>query len=460
MAHNHPAYDGPRGPLQHRCAACDACDAVRQSPALRRCTGCRLVRYCSGEHQVAHRPRHKQLCKRMSKLRAKLAQEAHAVRHATEDFMTPANAFATHVGRFWGILNTRDYMRARFAVADEARLACTPDGVAEALDHFLDMLRLCRSDNMGVRDHVPALMLRLDRDQEVYDFVKWWETSGQNDDFDWDDDNLAPAFLDFEDEDVLEDPQFMVREYFGNLGFLAPCCCSRRSCSSTSVARKVVAVRLPVELWREVEKNAVRSPLSLKKFVGRPYNDLLQTESKLMAHCGALGRAVNAVNEVFMHELIDLREETLSYRPGAYSHGSYEHMVLALFEVYPAWFETEEVLRLLRNAHRCSLREECDFLLGRQQQQPHHGGSLMMDKGKGKGKDVKKTGFDGVWDFLGLVVSDSPYLGPPEERSWQREGWEDSLGDLMKGNSFDLDVYDDAAQKLENYLTGGRGYME
>jgi hypothetical protein len=31
--------------------------------------------------------------------------------------MTPANAFETHVGRFWGLVGTRDYMRARFALA-------------------------------------------------------------------------------------------------------------------------------------------------------------------------------------------------------------------------------------------------------------------------------------------------------------------------------------------------------
>lgn len=39
--------------------------------------------------------------------------------------------------------------------------------------HCMDMLRLFRSDEMRVRDKVPALKLRLDRDQECYDFCKW-----------------------------------------------------------------------------------------------------------------------------------------------------------------------------------------------------------------------------------------------------------------------------------------------
>lgn len=40
--------------------------------------------------------------------------------------------------------------------------------VQSALDHLLDMLRLNRRDVMGVRDTIPALYIRLDRDQECY----------------------------------------------------------------------------------------------------------------------------------------------------------------------------------------------------------------------------------------------------------------------------------------------------
>jgi hypothetical protein len=29
---------------------------------------------------------------------------------------------------------------------------------------------------MGVRDLIPALYIRLDQDQECYDFLKWWLT--------------------------------------------------------------------------------------------------------------------------------------------------------------------------------------------------------------------------------------------------------------------------------------------
>lgn len=59
----------------------------------------------------------------------------------------------------------------------------TGEAVEAALDHLLDMLRLCRADNGGHRSQVPALYLRLGRDQEAYDFIKWW--ADVSDDYDW-----------------------------------------------------------------------------------------------------------------------------------------------------------------------------------------------------------------------------------------------------------------------------------
>lgn len=67
-------------------------------------------------------------------------------------------------------------MSHRLALASRLRELGTLDSVREALEHMQDMLRLCRSDNMGLRDIVPTMMLRLDLDQECYDFVKWRAT--------------------------------------------------------------------------------------------------------------------------------------------------------------------------------------------------------------------------------------------------------------------------------------------
>lgn len=48
--------------------------------------------------------------------------------------------------------------------------------VREALEHFRDMVRLSRDDNMGMRNYVPALLLRLGEEQACYEFLRQWGT--------------------------------------------------------------------------------------------------------------------------------------------------------------------------------------------------------------------------------------------------------------------------------------------
>jgi hypothetical protein len=93
-------------------------------------------------------------------------------------------------------------MRARFAAADALLKANTAVSVANALEHFKDMLRLCRGDNMGVRDIVPGLMLRLGQQQECYDFLKWWAITSKDEAYDWHDTSLP--YLDIRNADAFE----------------------------------------------------------------------------------------------------------------------------------------------------------------------------------------------------------------------------------------------------------------
>jgi hypothetical protein len=95
-------------------------------------------------------------------------------------------------------------MRARIHLVDKILKICTKDAVETSLEHLLDMLRLCRSDNLGVRDIIPGLYLRLHRDQESYDFMKWYATKGQESGYDWG--NISLPFLNLKDEDPIEDP--------------------------------------------------------------------------------------------------------------------------------------------------------------------------------------------------------------------------------------------------------------
>nr|RBQ87924.1 hypothetical protein FVER53263_13532 [Fusarium verticillioides] len=77
----------------------------------------------------------------------------------------------------------------------------TGEAVEIALEGSLDMLRLCRGDNLGVRSQIPALYLRLGRDQEAYGFIKWYAAKGDSM-YNWSD--MSLPFLDLEGEGAFE----------------------------------------------------------------------------------------------------------------------------------------------------------------------------------------------------------------------------------------------------------------
>ena len=58
------------------------------------------------------------------------------------DLFTPPNLFEEHAGEFWGIMETRDYMRARYALAEALLKTKTYAGAEAAHGHYMDMLLL------------------------------------------------------------------------------------------------------------------------------------------------------------------------------------------------------------------------------------------------------------------------------------------------------------------------------
>jgi tetratricopeptide (TPR) repeat protein len=73
-------------------------------------------------------------------------------------------AFKDDVGHFWGVLETRPYMRARAGLAQSLRAAGRTD---EAIAHYRDMLRLNPGDNQGVRYDLAACLLDAGRDVDL-----------------------------------------------------------------------------------------------------------------------------------------------------------------------------------------------------------------------------------------------------------------------------------------------------
>ena len=71
-------------------------------------------------------------------------------------------------GHFWGLLETRPYMRAREGLAQSLVERERP---AEAAEHFQEMLRLNPDDNQGVRYTLVNVLISLSRDAEALDLI-------------------------------------------------------------------------------------------------------------------------------------------------------------------------------------------------------------------------------------------------------------------------------------------------
>lgn len=80
--------------------------------------------------------------------------------------------FKEEAGHFWGILETRPYMRARAGLAQ-----CLRDlGEKEAaVAHYQEMLRLNPNDNQGIRDLLATCLLDLGRDDDLDRLLRQYE---------------------------------------------------------------------------------------------------------------------------------------------------------------------------------------------------------------------------------------------------------------------------------------------
>lgn len=69
------------------------------------------MQYCGGDHQKEHWSSHKTDCSKVKKAQRQVEKEIQQMR----DDEPHENYFETDVGHFWGIHESRPYMRARFA---------------------------------------------------------------------------------------------------------------------------------------------------------------------------------------------------------------------------------------------------------------------------------------------------------------------------------------------------------
>jgi tetratricopeptide (TPR) repeat protein len=81
--------------------------------------------------------------------------------------------FSQHVGHFWGLLETRPFMRA---LEGTANLLWNMSRRAEAADAYFDLLRLNPGDNQGVRYSLLNLLLESERIEDARQLLKKYKS--------------------------------------------------------------------------------------------------------------------------------------------------------------------------------------------------------------------------------------------------------------------------------------------
>ncbi|CZR59371.1 uncharacterized protein PAC_09263 [Phialocephala subalpina] len=141
----------------------------------------------------------KKACNTIKKSKQYLDSEETRLRNLHPS-LGPSNLFEDRVGNFRETIEMRVCRQARMAYVNALLKINNLLAVQTALDNARDVLRLSRKDEMGVCYMIVGLFLRLGRDQDCYDFIKWWEAKAPN--FDWDDASLP--YLDMKGEDAFE----------------------------------------------------------------------------------------------------------------------------------------------------------------------------------------------------------------------------------------------------------------
>lgn len=80
--------------------------------------------------------------------------------------------FEENAGEFWGILQTRPYMRARAGLAETLEALGEPK---QAVDHYRELLRLNPNDNQGSRFSFARCLLKAGADEELGKLLDQYE---------------------------------------------------------------------------------------------------------------------------------------------------------------------------------------------------------------------------------------------------------------------------------------------
>ena len=319
------------------------CKVCQQKDGLSKCGACQCILYCCKEHQIQHRPDHKKACRGIVAARTKLAEEkAKLETHPNGNPFEDPEA----VGHFWSIVETRPYMQQLLETTMTIVQVPTPLSVEAAVEYSMESLRLCPADNMGIRSRIPNFLLRLGRDAECYDFIKYWRADETG--------RKGEKILDLKDQDIFEDVQLW-RGDWPDLSHAAALTLIKIRLLinlETLEGIKVTATRADpntIDLQGKLQqvRQMLISPWVFKR------DDVMNREdpkSLLDEVKKQIKDAYDLLNEANKHFWPAMQEPTqqLASPVLAYVHGDFSEAKMAWQYSYASWAETPGALKALR----------------------------------------------------------------------------------------------------------------
>ena len=214
--------------------------------------------------------------------------------------------------------------------------------------HLMDIVRLRRSDNTGIREPVPALALRLGKDQECYDFCKWWATIGDDGHYNWG--NISLPYLDIKNADVFESPRKHYVREFGSLSHTAAIALLKIRLLidvHTLQNSSVISHKVPREIFNSVRGQLVSSSVVAENKDIMNSHDQVSLIKNLEVQVQDLYAAVKNLNQYFWPVLLNLGEH-LHPRSETWNCGTFEQVRVVLQHSYDAWMETPGAADVIR----------------------------------------------------------------------------------------------------------------
>ena len=183
-----------------------SCSNCQQNAQLRY-SQCGSVKYCNANCQKQNWKIHKDYCKKITKYKKQTRKLAIGLLDCNiSENENNCNAFDKAYGRFLNFDHTKRYCESRRELAmslyDCGQLNESNLAWELVLEHMLDLLWLCHNDDLGLHTIIATIFNSLERPQESHDFMKWWNLTFANDNYDWDDTSLT--FCTMNGEDVFE----------------------------------------------------------------------------------------------------------------------------------------------------------------------------------------------------------------------------------------------------------------